>query len=221
MKKYKIKNWEKYQHYKDRCPPWIKLHWELLSSKDWVMLDDASRLLAIVIMLIASRNDGIITDDPEYIQRVAYLNEKPKLDKLLEVGFIIMLADASDCKQEQANVTTETEKSREDNIIQGNKSPGILFSLESEKTGKPGKFKKPSLEDVRKYCYERQNAVKPETFFNFYESNGWKVGKNAMKDWQAAVRTWETNNLNNDSAKPAPDANDEFQKMMKERNGQK
>ena len=40
------------------------------------------------------------------------------------------------------------------------------------------------------------NNVNPELFINHYESNGWKVGKNPMKDWKAAVRTWESNNLN-------------------------
>ena len=52
-------------------------------------------------------------------------------------------------------------------------------------------FQKPSLEDIREYCISRGNQVDPEQFFNFYESNGWKVGKNAMKDWRAAIRTWE------------------------------
>lgn len=53
------------------------------------------------------------------------------------------------------------------------------------------KFQKPSLEDVRAYCISRGNRVDPEQFCNFYDSNGWKVGKNPMKDWRAAVRTWE------------------------------
>ena len=53
------------------------------------------------------------------------------------------------------------------------------------------RFQKPSLEEIRQYCISRGNSVDPEQFFNFYESNGWKVGKNAMKDWKAAVRTWE------------------------------
>lgn len=49
----------------------------------------------------------------------------------------------------------------------------------------------PALEDVRAYCEERGNMVDPETFMDFYESKGWYVGKNKMKDWKAAVRTWE------------------------------
>ena len=52
-------------------------------------------------------------------------------------------------------------------------------------------FQKPSLEDVRAYCISRSNKVDPEQFFNFYESKGWTIGKSPMKDWRAAVRTWE------------------------------
>lgn len=52
-------------------------------------------------------------------------------------------------------------------------------------------FEKPSLKEVRDYCKERNNHVDPQLFINFYESNGWMVGKNKMKDWKAAVRTWE------------------------------
>ena len=53
------------------------------------------------------------------------------------------------------------------------------------------RFQKPSLEEIRSYCQERGNNVDPEQFFNFYESKGWVVGKSPMKDWRAAVRTWE------------------------------
>lgn len=52
-------------------------------------------------------------------------------------------------------------------------------------------FVKPTVEEVRAYCRERQNTVRAEAFVNFYESKGWMVGKSPMKDWKAAVRTWE------------------------------
>lgn len=55
------------------------------------------------------------------------------------------------------------------------------------------RFKKPTLEEVKEYCLERNNDVDAETFINFYESKGWMVGKNKMKDWKACVRTWEKN----------------------------
>lgn len=55
------------------------------------------------------------------------------------------------------------------------------------------KFTKPTLQEVKAYCIERKNDVDPERFIDFYESNGWMVGKNRMKDWRAAVRNWERN----------------------------
>ncbi len=53
------------------------------------------------------------------------------------------------------------------------------------------KSKHPTLDEVKAYCDERGNRVDPERFIDYYTSNGWKVGKNPMKDWKAAVRTWE------------------------------
>lgn len=58
---------------------------------------------------------------------------------------------------------------------------------------KKKRFVKPTVEEVNQYCIERNNCVNAEQFFDYYESNGWKVGKNAMKDWKACVRTWERN----------------------------
>lgn len=56
---------------------------------------------------------------------------------------------------------------------------------------KAKRFVKPTLSEIKQYCIERNNNVNAEHFFDYYESNGWKVGKNSMKDWKAAVRTWE------------------------------
>lgn len=53
------------------------------------------------------------------------------------------------------------------------------------------RFTPPSLQDIQNYCKERKNSINPEKWMSHYESNGWKVGKNPMKDWRAAVRTWE------------------------------
>jgi len=52
-------------------------------------------------------------------------------------------------------------------------------------------FKKPKEIEVKIYCIERQNNVDYESFYDFYESKGWMVGKSKMKDWKAAVRNWE------------------------------
>ena len=52
------------------------------------------------------------------------------------------------------------------------------------------RFVKPTVEQIRTYCQERGYAVNADTFFDFYESKGWVVGKSPMKDWKAAIRTW-------------------------------
>jgi len=65
---------------------------------------------------------------------------------------------------------------------------------EEKSKGKSSRFVPPTHAEVFVYCDERQNNVDPERFINFYESKGWMVGKNKMKDWKAAVRNWERNN---------------------------
>jgi len=63
-------------------------------------------------------------------------------------------------------------------------------------------FKKPSVNDVELYCIERNNKIDAISFVNFYESKGWMVGKNKMKDWRACVRTWEMRDKNKKTYAP-------------------
>ena len=52
-------------------------------------------------------------------------------------------------------------------------------------------FSKPTIEEIEQYCKERNNGINANTFYDFYESKDWMVGKNKMKDWKACIRTWE------------------------------
>lgn len=61
-------------------------------------------------------------------------------------------------------------------------------------------FIKPTIAEIKDYCLERKNSVDAEKFFDFYESKGWLIGKNPMKDWKASIRTWERSNKS--EAKP-------------------
>ena len=63
----------------------------------------------------------------------------------------------------------------------------------NDKNVKNKYFVPPTFEEVLAYCQERGNDVNPEKWLSYYQSNGWKVGKNPMKNWQAAIRTWEKN----------------------------
>lgn len=63
--------------------------------------------------------------------------------------------------------------------------------IEKEVNKPQKRFTKPTLDEVKAYCLERNNGVDAQKWFDYYSSNCWKVGKNPMKDWKAAVRTWE------------------------------
>jgi hypothetical protein len=118
MAYYQIRNWESFQHYKDRNPPWIKLHRELLTSETWIVLDDASRVLAVACMLVAAATDNKIPANPAYLKRVAYLNEEPNMQALVDTQFIEFIEEIkvastvlADCKQNaRPEAEAETEK---------------------------------------------------------------------------------------------------------------
>ena len=79
-------------------------------------------------------------------------------------------------------------------------------------TGK--RFKAPTLEDVKAYCQERKNNIDPERFIDYYTAKGWKIGKNPMKDWKAAVRTWEKNKFDKPAQETPQEANPGFDEWM-------
>jgi hypothetical protein len=81
------------------------------------------------------------------------------------------------------NSKTTTERQQKDT----NKEEEIIIKEEIKN--------RPTLQQIKDYCKERKNSVNPEKWLNHYEANGWKVGKNSMKDWKAAVRTWESNSF--------------------------
>lgn len=81
-----------------------------------------------------------------------------------------------------------------------NTNKSITKELNTKYIGEKQKcFSVPTLEEVKAYCQERKNNVDAQRFIDYYTANGWKVGKNKMKDWKAAVRTWEKNNFTSDN----------------------
>lgn len=61
-------------------------------------------------------------------------------------------------------------------------------------------FVRPTVEEIEAYCKEKNYNVNAQQFFNYYESNGWKIGRNAMKSWQAAVQNWNIRDKANNKA---------------------
>ena len=99
----------------------------------------------------------------------------------------------TDRKNVQTKVREISEKSPPEIEIELEKEMKIEKEIDSSAstTTKRKRFEKPTLSEIEQYCIERNNNINAEQFYDYYESNGWKVGKNSMKDWKAAVRTWE------------------------------
>lgn len=93
------------------------------------------------------------------------IHDVPKLDAQVSVG--------------ENRDSLELEEVRLGNSAEGGATPTA-----------PKRFKKPTLEEIIAYCKERNNNVDPQRFYDFYESKGWRVGNQPMKDWKACVRTW-------------------------------
>ena len=91
-------------------------------------------------------------------------------------------------------------ESIEENSIEESSAEEREVSCETLKT-KSKKFTKPSLEEINNFILENNLKVNGEHFYDYYESNGWKVGKNSMKDWKATLRNWNRNNFKNTNTK--------------------
>lgn len=109
----------------------------------------------------------VLSDAQEVVKKREYWKDKKKEKRELERNVPLDIQEKSPLR---------LEKRREEKRRLNNKERG---------------FHPPSISDVSAYCIERKNTVNPQTFINHYESNGWMVGKNKMKDWKAAVRNWE------------------------------
>ena len=95
----------------------------------------------------------------------------------------------TDCIQDVYTDKNSIDKSREDKD-----------RVEESVVEKRKRFSPPTVEEVAAYCNERGNNIDPQHFVDYYSARGWMIGKNHMKDWKAAVRTWEksdkkTNNI--------------------------
>jgi predicted phage replisome organizer len=97
-----------------------------------------------------------------------------------------LLPNVTVTSHDAIDIDKELDKDKEKNSINGTSPPKKHFTP-------------PTLEEVKAYCNERNNGVDAFKWHNHYTSNGWMVGKNKMKDWKAAVRTWEKGDGNNGS----------------------
>lgn len=126
MKYVEVVNWDQFQHYKDRNPPWIKLHSQLLENYDFTCLPDCSKSHLLGIWMLASRTDNKVPANPQWIGNKLGATEPVDLDLLIKRGFLkyngasTTLADCSNVctgsvpSEEESRGETEAEKRREE-----------------------------------------------------------------------------------------------------------
>ena len=151
----KPKNWEKFQHYKDRLPPWIKLHRELLTDRAFMQLPIASKALAPLLWLLASESkDGTFDASDEELMFRLHVTAKDLqgVQPLIDKGFFVVASPAlADCTQ-VATPETETERETE-KTLSGKpdlKSPALeVLNFLNEKTGRNYRPVDANLEKIK------------------------------------------------------------------------
>jgi len=116
MRHLAVKNFEHFQHYKDRRPPWIKLYQEVLEDYEFTRLQDASRSHLLAIWLLASRYENRIPYDADWIGRAILASSPVDLDVLISAGFLTVCDGASDTlagRKQDAKPETEEETEAE------------------------------------------------------------------------------------------------------------
>ena len=147
---------------------------KLLMAKSFILLFDTG-----VIVIKHWRINNYIRNDRYH--ETAYQDEKSLLSLKEKNAYTLNSDNVGIPCGNQMVYQMETEVSiGKDSIDKSNKERGTSRN-----------FVPPSLSEVKAYCQERNNGINPEQFIDFYESKGWFVGKNKMKDWKAAVRNWE------------------------------
>ena len=147
---------------------------KLLMAKSFILLFDTG-----VIVIKHWRINNYIRNDRYH--ETAYQDEKSLLSLKENNAYTLNSDNVGIPCGNQTVYQMETEVSiGKDSIDKSNKERGTSRN-----------FVPPTLSEVKAYCQERNNGINPEQFIDFYESKGWFVGKNKMKNWKAAVRNWE------------------------------
>ena len=173
-----VKNWDSMQHYKDRNPPWIKLHRDMLNDYEFARLKDACKSHLMLIWLLASQLDNKIPNDSKWIAKRISCTTKIDINLLIDRGFLVVDSNVqAECKQ-SAMPETETETETE------------------KRESKPRKRALPAdlelAKDWQEYCKEKRPELNPEVVFENFKDYYISEGK-LMADWKRTWQRWVRN----------------------------
>jgi hypothetical protein len=186
----RVKNWVEFQHYKDRNPPWIKLHRTLLDDYEFSRLQDASKAHLMLIWLFASQRDGLVPDDPKFLKMKLGLEKEPNLKWFINHGLLIPEQVASNALADCEQVAPREEERR-------GESDGPVKKANGHKRN--GESLAPSQFEITEpmWSWAREQGVpharvETETakFLDHHKAKGSKFA-----DWDAAWRKWMRNSV--------------------------
>jgi DNA replication protein DnaD len=206
---------------------YIKLHRQIRDCWIWAEDEPYDRRSAWVDILLSANHgdnkmlfDGslILIERGQFITSIRTLASRWKWSRTKVVHFLELLECDNMIKKEsdtkktlitiinygvyQDSITEKkTAKSQSSDTEKPQKSLNNNDKECKKNVNNNKAFKKPTVEEIKAYCLERHNNVDADKFYNYYESNGWMVGRNKMKDWKASVRTWERNNYDKPKTK--------------------
>lgn len=201
---------------------WINLH--ILNNPIWINSTAEQKVILITILLLANhepyewewKGEKITINNGQFITTLESIVSKcgkgvtvqnartalSRFEKLefltnesTKTGRLITVANWEFCQGESKKLTNnltdnqQTTNKQITNDQQTNNNESVVT-----KPKKSTRFIPPTPEEVQQYCIERCNGINAQNFIDFYNAKGWMVGKNKMKDWKAAVRTWENRN---------------------------
>lgn len=130
---------------------------------------------------------GLLSEFYSFVEWKSYQTKRAEdraeqRKKKEEMSQLVATCRTTSPLEKEKEVEKEKEREKDNYIYRADKSANA-----------PTRFQKPSLDEIKQYIRDMHYISSAESIFNYYESNGWKVGKNPMKDWKAAVRNWESN----------------------------
>lgn len=191
---------------------WLKLYRVLIQKPIWKQSTPEQKAILITILCIVNHEEqewewqgrkyickpGQVITSLEKIRQacgkgISIQNVRTALARFEKLGFL-----TNESTKEARLITVQnwelyqsTKNNQQSNQQTGNKGLTTNKNDKNDKNNKNNIFIPPTLEEVISYCKERNNSVDPQKWYDFYESKGWMIGKNKMKNWKAAVRTWE------------------------------
>jgi hypothetical protein len=200
----RVKNFEKYQHYSKRRPPWIKLYFALLSDSDFSLMSSASKMHTIAIMLLASQYDNKIPFNKKWITQVIVAQERINWDEVLSSGFVICYQDASNalasCKQ-HASTDTEVQRRGEGDPFNSPEGKINIYKTKPQK-------RCPRLfvisDEMRLWAKDKFPRINVDSATEAFMDHEFK---NSHTDWMATWRQWIRSPLNSNGKENHSDGN--------------